>query len=446
MTKLTIDNRDVTVDNGVTILDAAQKLDIKILTMCFLKSYEPQTSCMICVVKIEGVEPLVPACGTIATDGMKVETSSQEIDQARKAALELLLSDHTGDCMGPCQMICPAKMDIPLMIQQIKAGRLSDAIITVKRDIALPAVLGRICPAPCEKGCRRGKYDQPVSICLLKRYAADVDLLSAQPYLPVCEPKKNKRVAIIGAGPTGLSAAYYLSQKGYACSMYDDHDKLGGMLRYSDCLKKLENDVLDKEIASIKNDVEFSVNTEIDSVAFENLRRDYGAVFVATGASSNCFSLEAGGNGIKINTAYQTNIPNVFAGGDSVRKRTLAVHSANLHKPFSDGSIKWYRNLHIKTSAYKCQAKFFFCFGSYLNAKTAFYTFAGFIDYLRMLSLLAEQCSLSLVSVLGGLILLAVLSQITVVGFAALAMQATRGFLLRLLIGNSFTCLCWRNT
>ncbi len=94
----------------------------------------------------------------------------------RKAALELLLSDHLGDCMGPCHVTCPANMNIPLMIRQILEGKLEDAIATVKKDIALPAVLGRICPAPCEKACRRDSYDNGVSICLLKRYVADVDL------------------------------------------------------------------------------------------------------------------------------------------------------------------------------------------------------------------------------------------------------------------------------
>ena len=208
MVKLVIDNRQVVVDDGATVLEAAEKIGIKIPTMCFLKEYTALTSCMICVVKIEGTESLVPACGTSAADGMKVETSSEEVCQARKVALELLLSDHLGDCMGPCHIICPARMDIPLMIRQIRDGRLKDAIVTVKRDIALPAVLGRICPAPCENGCRRAKFDKPVSICLLKRYVADIDLFSDQPYLPVCEPKKDKCVAIIGAGPSGLSAAY----------------------------------------------------------------------------------------------------------------------------------------------------------------------------------------------------------------------------------------------
>ena len=169
MPKLFIDNREVEVNDGATILDAAGKLGIEIPTICFKKGYQPSTSCMVCVVKVEGLDSFVPACGTVVAEGMRVESSSEQVYQARKAALELLLSDHLGDCLGPCQVICPAGMNIPLMIRQIAAGNLSGAIKTVKKDIALPAVLGRICPRPCEKGCRRGVYDKAVSICLLKR-------------------------------------------------------------------------------------------------------------------------------------------------------------------------------------------------------------------------------------------------------------------------------------
>jgi glutamate synthase (NADPH) small chain len=333
MPRIFIDNREVEVDNGDTILDAANKLEIEIPAICFLKGHKPLTSCMVCVVKVDGVDKLVPACATVAKEGMRVESECDEVRQTRKAALELLLSEHVGDCMGPCQVICPAEMNIPLMIRQIAAGQLRDAIATIKKDIALPAVLGRICSAPCEKGCRRANFDQPVSICLLKRYAADIDLFSAQPYLPVCQRKKDKRVAIIGAGPAGLSGAYYLLQKGYACTVYDDHDKPGGMLRYSDCSKIIPDEVLEREIGLIEQlGADFIGQTKIGStLSLEDVRREFDAVFIAVGEINpeigECSGLETGPNGIKINNVYQTNIPGVFAGGFAVRKRRLAVRS-----------------------------------------------------------------------------------------------------------------------
>jgi ferredoxin len=289
MPRLKIDEREVEVTDGSTILEAAEKLGIEIPTMCFLKGLEPSTSCMVCVVKIEGKANFVPSCATVAVDGMVVHSNTEDVRQARKDALELLLSDHLGDCMGPCQVACPAKMNIPLMLRQIKAGKLHDALVTVKQDIALPAVLGRICPAPCEKACRRADFDQAVSICLLKRYVADVDLAGSQPYLPFCKPIRHQKVAIVGAGPCGLAAAYYLSQEGIACTIFDDHEKAGGMMRYGVSRQALPENVLDAEIAVIERlGVKFQGNTLVgQTISIEKLCKDFDAVFVATGSSDN---------------------------------------------------------------------------------------------------------------------------------------------------------------
>lgn len=334
MPKLTIDDREVAVDDGATILTSAEKLGIEIPTMCFLEGYEPATSCMICVVKVDGSASLVPACATVARDGMRVWSDCEEVRQARKAALELLLSDHVGDCMGPCQVACPAHMNIPLMIRQIAAGQLRDAIATVKQDIALPAVLGWICPRPCERVCRRGVFDEAVSICLLKRYVADVDLQSTDPYLPECKPRQDKRVAIVGAGPAGLSAAYYLQQEGYDCTVFDEHEEPGGMLRYAVSQEELPKDVLDKEISLIKKlGVRFQRSTRVGTaLSMEKLRRAFDAVFVAVGelkpGDAESIGLETSPDGIVVNAkTYEASLPGVFVGGDAVRKRRLTVRA-----------------------------------------------------------------------------------------------------------------------
>jgi NADPH-dependent glutamate synthase beta subunit-like oxidoreductase len=223
-------------------------------------------------------------------------------------------------------------MNIPLMIRQIAAGELRKAIVTVKKDIALPSVLGRICPAPCEWGCRRSAVsgsDQAVSICLLKRYVADVDLKSDNPYLPACKSATGKSVAIVGAGPAGLAAGYYLQQEGFSCTIFDEHEQPGGMLRYGVPEQDLPRDVLDKEIAlieklGVKFENKIRIGTGKNMLLLEDLRKDFNAIFVATGRfnpeTTKPIDLKTGTNGISINkNSYETNLPGVFAGGDSVR-------------------------------------------------------------------------------------------------------------------------------
>jgi len=334
MPKITIDGHEVEVPQGGTILDAARKLGIDVPTLCFLEGYAPSTSCLACTVKVLGSNRLVPSCATQAVDGMQIESETREVHEVRRTSLELLLSDHVGDCFAPCDFGCPAHMNIPLMLRQIAEEDLPGAIETVKRDIALPAVLGRICPAPCEKACRRAPADGAVAICLLKRYVADVDLASGDPYLPECKPPTGKRVAIIGGGPTGLAAAYYLLQDGHAVTVFDDQPAPGGRLRHETTEDELPRHVLDREIASITRlgaDVRLSTRAG-DEPSLEDLAQKFDAVLVACGATKKetfeRWGLQAGTRGAEINReTYETTVPGVFAAGNAIRTKGLVIRS-----------------------------------------------------------------------------------------------------------------------
>ncbi len=335
MPKITIDRCEVEVPEGATILDAARKLGIDIPTLCFLDGYPPSTSCLACIVKLADRGKLVPSCATAAVDGMAVESETPEVHDVRRTTLELLLSDHLGDCFAPCDFGCPAHMNIPQMLRQIAAEDLRGAIETVKRDIALPAVLGRVCPAPCEKACRRAPADGAVAICLLKRYVADVDLASDDPYLPECEAPTGKRVAVAGGGPTGLAAAYYLLRAGHAVTLFEKQPVLGGQLRRETTEEELPRDVLDAEIAQITRlGPEVRLGTSgADRPSLAELAGRFDAVLLACGATDQAtfadWGLKSGKRGAEIDRdTFETSSPGVFAAGNAVRTKGLVIRSA----------------------------------------------------------------------------------------------------------------------
>jgi len=225
-------------------------------------------------------------------------------------------------------------MDIPLMVRLIQSEQFDEAISTVKQDIALPATLGRICPAPCEAGCNRKPHDQAVSVCMLKRFAADADLEKEDPYAPEVQSSSGKKVAIAGGGPTGLSAAYYLLQKGHAVHIYDTNPQLGGLLRYGVLDENLPKSVLDAEIAQIQAlGLEFHPGVALGKdIALEALRETHDAVILAFGAidpkTFDLPGLKLASRGVAINrTTYETNLTVVFAGGNAISENRRAIRA-----------------------------------------------------------------------------------------------------------------------
>jgi len=281
MVNLTIDGRPIGVPPGTTVLEAAQWLGIRIPTMCHVPGIEPASSCFICAVQIEGRRTFSPACAMPVAEGMVVLTASEEVRTARKMALELLLSDHAGECVAPCAAQCPAGLDIPGFVYGIATGDTRRAMEVIADRLALPGSLGRICPRLCERQCRRSDLDQGLSIGALHRYVADLAL-----YAPPRAPETGKSVAIIGAGPAGLAAAYYLSRHGHACTLFDAHPLPGGMLRYGIPANRLPKDALDAEIDAIRQlGARFRMGQRWgEHFTLAGLREQHDAVFVAIGA------------------------------------------------------------------------------------------------------------------------------------------------------------------
>ena len=330
MIKLKINNQATEVSEGVTLLQAARDLGFDIPTMCHLEGTEHFTSCMICLVKDANTGKLMASCSMPAMEGMDIITDDEECRESRKLSLELLLSEHVGDCEAPCQSVCPAHLNIPLMNRLIVAGNFNKALEVVKRNIALPAILGRICPAPCEAACRRKQVDEAVSICLLKGFTADSGLNDSE-QKQVSASGSERRVAIIGAGPAGLAAAFYLNKLGHSVSVFEKQMQAGGdLLQLEDAV--LPVTVRDQEISSILNSgIDIHFNLAIDKDRFEQLRQEFDAVVLATGATNGHlgdWELNLSKSGIEVDKqSFQTSIPMVFAIGNALRPSKLAVRS-----------------------------------------------------------------------------------------------------------------------
>ena len=331
--KITIDQIPIEVKEGASVLDAASSLGIVIPTMCYLQGHTNHPSCMVCLVKDEEKGMFFPSCAMPVSEGMKITTSSADVLEARKEALELLLSDHVGDCEAPCRRSCPAFMDIPLMNRLIAAGDFEAALQVVREEIALPFVLGYICPAPCEKACYRSPLGGAVSICMLKRFTAIGEGgESGEVGKGILTGKK---IAVIGTGPAGLSAAFYLQRYGHQCILFDKNDLPGGTLRYDIPDDHLPKEILDKEIEIIKRmGALFQMNTTVTKELFENsIIPGFDAIILATGKRDlqplEDFGFESGNDSwIKDKRSFSTYRPGIYVCGNIIHDQRMAVRSA----------------------------------------------------------------------------------------------------------------------
>ena len=285
MLNLTINGKNITVEEGTTILQAAKDNGIYIPTLCYDDAVKVYGACGLCVVEAEGIPKLLRSCSAKCSEGMVVNTESKRVVQSRKIAMELLMSAHDGDCVAPCQLNCPARTDCQGYVGLIANGEYEAALKLIKNKVSLPASIGRVCPHPCETACRRGKVDEAINIAQLKAFAADMDL-NIDSYLPEKNAPTGKKIAIIGGGPAGLTAAYILAISGHEVTVYDMMEKMGGMIRYGIPQYRLPKEVLDKEITIIEklgvkmiNGVKLGKDFTVASLKAQN-----DAVIVAVGA------------------------------------------------------------------------------------------------------------------------------------------------------------------
>ena len=283
--KVIINGKICTGRAGQTLLEIAQNNGIEIPNLCHNGELKHYGGCSLCVVEAEGSPKLLRACSTVAQDGQVIYTESERVVRTRKTSIELLMSDHDGDCRGPCVLNCPASVNAQGYVQAIARGDDKEAVRIIKERLPMPACIGRVCPHPCEDGCRRQMVEESISIAYLKYFAAD-RVIQAGGDLPPKAAATGKRVGIIGGGPGGLTAAYYLSLKGHRVTVVDAMPQMGGMLRYGIPEYRLPKRVLDEEVAEIASlGVEMKNNFRIGTdVTFEEFKNSYDAVVLAIGA------------------------------------------------------------------------------------------------------------------------------------------------------------------
>ncbi len=296
-----IDGKPASAEPGETILKVAERMGISIPTLCHNPKVSHTTSCFVCVIKDAKTGRYLPSCSALPNPGQEVLSDHKDVSEMRKTALDLLLSEHSGDCEAPCTVSCPAHAQVEEYVREGKKGNFLESLAIIKQQIPMPMSIGRVCPRFCEKDCRRNVNDEAVAINEFKRLAADLHYDSYMEDLPELTGEK---VAIIGAGPAGLATAYYLRLEGVASDIYESMPLAGGMLRYGIPEYRLPKTILDREIAHWQKmgGITIKCNQSVDDAMYTQLQSDYSAVAITIGcwnsSSMRCEGDHLATNGI----------------------------------------------------------------------------------------------------------------------------------------------------
>ena len=283
---INVNHRELEVYEGLTILQALLQAGVHIPHLCYdIRLPRANGNCGMCAVEL-GNGTDVKACHTPVTAGMVITTHSPKLEAYRKVRLEQLLSDHNADCVAPCVQTCPANIDIQSYLRHVVNGNFQAAVRVIKDRNPFPVVCGRVCPHPCEAKCRRSLVDSPVAINFVKRFAADWDMAQESPWLPRVAAKTGKRIAIVGAGPSGLAAAYYGAINGHEITVFERQPHAGGMMRYGIPEYRLPKVALDREIDLIKAlGVKILTGKSLGThIRLDDLHRDFDAIYLAIGS------------------------------------------------------------------------------------------------------------------------------------------------------------------
>lgn len=291
MVKLTIDNKNIEVREGTRLIDAARDNGISIPSLCYKKELPHFTSCMLCIVKDKHTGKAIPSCSATVEDGMNIDASGPEVIALRRDALSLLLTEHRAECEAPCKVVCPVGLNIPLMNRYIRNGEFSMASQLIYFEMGMPESLCTVCPKYCENACRRKMIDAPVAITSIKHFTT----ASSGPVPATRQVEKPAKIAIIGAGASGLTAAFNLAKYGHSCIVFEKSDRVGGTILTELSDRGCKAGLLDNEVNFlIASGIDIRLNTAIDVIGLEkDLIPEYDAVINASGANINSDKVQA---------------------------------------------------------------------------------------------------------------------------------------------------------
>jgi formate dehydrogenase (NADP+) beta subunit len=238
------------------------------------------------VIDEKGLVQVGSLAETLEASGCKFCTACVEVCPTGALVDKAVRPGKKAEDLVRCRDACPAHIDVPGYLRLIAQRGRDEANAVIREKVPFPGVLGRVCIHPCEEACRRGEVNEAIAICALKRYAADGDNGLWKKHSRMA-PDTGKRVVVVGAGPAGLTAAFYLRKKGHAVTVFESSSRAGGMLRYGIPACRLPRDILDQEIQAIFDlGVEFKPNYALGKdVSLEHLTQDgYDAVFLGVGA------------------------------------------------------------------------------------------------------------------------------------------------------------------
>ena len=247
---------------------------------------------------VELIERTAEAIYTSADCAIGYEAANMVLKGIRGFREDYIAHATGGHCLAegfqavPCVHLCPAHVDVPGYIALVAAGRYADAVRLIRKDNPFPSVCAMVCEHPCENKCRRGLVDDALNIRALKLYA-----VTHSGHVPVfrdgekAAPATGKKIAIVGGGPSGISAAYFLALMGHSVEIFEQRKHLGGMLRYGIPAYRLPRELLQEEIDTLLSAGDVKVHTETsiggDNYPLSKLRSEFDAVYIAIGAHTD---------------------------------------------------------------------------------------------------------------------------------------------------------------